>query len=176
MFTGILEKDQHGGRKAAIGEKKQAKILVEEHIKRFPRLESHYCRSISNRQYLHSELTIRKMHQMLIKELQDKAKPSLSLYRQLLNQAICLSMALRRISVDTLHIAKELLTSNAIYRTCKYTVDIQQKQSFRKKIKTERRSSKKSIKNWLCDVCSLNLQLEIYLPISNESALFHKRR
>ncbi|CAB3224103.1 unnamed protein product [Arctia plantaginis] len=54
--TGIQEKDRRGGRTIAnIQKDDRAKALVEEHFKRFPRVESHYCRAKSTREYLHSD-------------------------------------------------------------------------------------------------------------------------
>lgn len=45
--------------------------LVESHIDRFPKIESHFCRQNTDREYLSSDLTLSKMHRMFSKEQSD---------------------------------------------------------------------------------------------------------
>ena len=44
---------------------------IREHISKFPRAESHYCRSSTSREYLSPELTVSKMYEMFVKENAD---------------------------------------------------------------------------------------------------------
>ena len=41
---------------------------VKEHIKKFPVMESHFCRESTKRQYLASNLNITKMYELFVKE------------------------------------------------------------------------------------------------------------
>ena len=63
--TGDLGKENRGGR-PVIQKSRDANIkeLVVEHINRFPRAESHYCRADTNLQYLSNELNLTIMHRM----------------------------------------------------------------------------------------------------------------
>lgn len=71
--SGILEKDKRGERHrshAKINEERQIKEKISEHIDRFPKVESHYCRSSSSRMYLHPDLSFPKMYAMFLQELE----------------------------------------------------------------------------------------------------------
>lgn len=46
----------------------QAKDSIREHIKRFPTVESHYCRKESQRQYLDRSLSVRQMYRLYVDE------------------------------------------------------------------------------------------------------------
>ncbi|XP_052075475.1 uncharacterized protein LOC127712922 [Mytilus californianus] len=48
--------------------------FIREHIQSFPTVSSHYTRKDSNRQYLSSNLSVQKMHQLYEKEYQRKGK------------------------------------------------------------------------------------------------------
>lgn len=63
--------------------------LIKKHIELFPTMESHYCRSSSNRKYLDAKLTIKKMHEQFISyfkknlpaNVDDSRVPSAKVYR-----------------------------------------------------------------------------------------------
>lgn len=64
---GVIEKDKRGGRSAIRKENDVIlRELVEKHIDRYPRVESHYCRANSTREYLNSDLTLQKMYAMFL--------------------------------------------------------------------------------------------------------------
>ncbi|CAG9762540.1 unnamed protein product [Ceutorhynchus assimilis] len=67
--TGIVEPEKRGGRNTQLKQKdRHIRELIVEHIKRFPRMESHYCRKKTTREYLHSDLTVKKIYSMFIDE------------------------------------------------------------------------------------------------------------
>lgn len=62
------------------------KRQVKEHIDSFARVESHYCRSTTKREYLDPQLTVPKMFS-LYKDLPSVVKPvKLSMYRNIFNR------------------------------------------------------------------------------------------
>ena len=63
--------------KAAPANKAPTEIVdkVKQHIDSFPRMESHYCRASSNREYLEPGLNITKMHNLYLKWPNDKSVP-----------------------------------------------------------------------------------------------------
>ncbi|CAH2019609.1 unnamed protein product [Acanthoscelides obtectus] len=85
---GILEADKRGGRQRKYDEKKREEFIrkdISEHIDRFPRVESHYCRASIIKMYLHPDLNLRKMHAMYLDELEKVGrveKPSFHTYRR----------------------------------------------------------------------------------------------
>ncbi|KAG5883085.1 hypothetical protein JTB14_003196 [Gonioctena quinquepunctata] len=63
--SGIVEPDKRGGRQSQEVKKRDFTIhkAIEKHINKFPKIESHYCRAKSTREYLHPDLTISKIRQ-----------------------------------------------------------------------------------------------------------------
>ena len=60
-----MEQEKRGGRRDVYKESDEAKRkFATEHINRFPRVESHYCRKNSTREYPPWDLTKRKMYTM----------------------------------------------------------------------------------------------------------------
>ncbi|KAK3894703.1 hypothetical protein Pcinc_001549 [Petrolisthes cinctipes] len=69
MPSGTVETEKRGGRQDHLQEEdKQRRDKIKAHIDRFPRMESHYCRSKSTRDYLHSDLNQKKMYEMFLAE------------------------------------------------------------------------------------------------------------
>ena len=81
--SGIVEVDKRGGRHD-IQKVRDEKLhdLVRTHIDRFPKMESHYCRQKTTSQYLSSDLTLTKMHELYNREHEGDEKVSLSLYNK----------------------------------------------------------------------------------------------
>ena len=48
---------------------------VKQHIDKFPRMESHYCRASTKRQYLESSLNINKMYHLYLEWIADENDP-----------------------------------------------------------------------------------------------------
>lgn len=73
--------DKKGGSQSQTVKDRDERIRknVEEHIDRFPRTESHYCKASSTKEWLSSDLTLQKMYAMFISESIDK--PTLLTYR-----------------------------------------------------------------------------------------------
>ena len=64
---------------------------VRKHIKSFPTVESHYCRKDSQRQYLDSKLTIKRMYDLYVEKCQNEFDEnyqpvSVSVYRHVFNE------------------------------------------------------------------------------------------
>lgn len=60
---GILEKERRGGRQRSqkvLEEEENIRIRVSEHIDRYPKMESHYCRVRSSRLYLHPDFVYKE--------------------------------------------------------------------------------------------------------------------
>ncbi|CAG9765951.1 unnamed protein product [Ceutorhynchus assimilis] len=82
---GLVDLDKRGGRKseAIMARDIQIRYDIEKHIDRFPRMESHYCRASSSREYLHPDLSVSKMYFLHFQSLPENCpKPSLSTYQR----------------------------------------------------------------------------------------------
>lgn len=82
--TGVIEPEKRGGRLPAAANRDEViKNLMISHIARFPRVESHYCRAQSQREYLHPDLNLEKMLCMYLKEDPENHIGSLETYRKI---------------------------------------------------------------------------------------------
>ncbi|CAH1101340.1 unnamed protein product [Psylliodes chrysocephalus] len=65
--TGIIEKEQIGGRyKLQVDRELHLINVISEHINKFGRVESHYCRQNLTREYLHENFSLLKMFSMYL--------------------------------------------------------------------------------------------------------------
>ena len=65
LHTGVIDKDKRGGRYNALKvNDEELRNSVRNHIAQFPRVESHYCRQSTSRQYLNANLSVKIMHDM----------------------------------------------------------------------------------------------------------------
>lgn len=75
--TGMLESEKRGGRVQVLREKDETlRAAILSHINRFPRMESHYCRLSTSKEYLHPDLTISKMNRMFNNEFRTEGLKS----------------------------------------------------------------------------------------------------
>ncbi|CAH0553939.1 unnamed protein product [Brassicogethes aeneus] len=81
--TGIMDKERRGGRRPTLQKNYQRiREAMEKHIRRFPRVESHYCRANTTREYLHSDLSIPKMYALYLEDSDLQTPGSIITYRR----------------------------------------------------------------------------------------------
>ena len=177
---GTVEKEKRGGRRRCLQERDEAiNSDMTAHILRFPKVESHYCREKSSRQYLHSELNLVKMYEMYKQEITEQKKEnniigSLATYRRIFD-SMNLSFHNPKKDLCTLcarvHETADSLIDEILNK--EYESHIANKNKVRE---IKRNLKEMAIKNSkrLCAV--FDLQQVIHLPISKESALFYKQR
>ena len=159
---GELEKDLRGGRVNSLAQRDlEIREQMEEHINRFPRMESHYCRQYSKYEYLSPDLTARKMYEMFKNEANEG---SYSTYCNILRD-LKLKIHLPK---------KDMCGLCATYRAAEKNAEVDQSlgDTFQKhemeKIKV--REIKKKLKNEALpsDVLAcFDLEQVLYLPTSN---------
>nr|CAH7757935.1 unnamed protein product [Callosobruchus chinensis] len=94
LFTGqMLSSDLRGkhGRHAKVDE--EIKNGIRQHIMKIPRIESHYCRKNTNREYIEGGKTIAELHRDYKKECTEENKPSgnCMMYCKIFNEEFNLS-------------------------------------------------------------------------------------
>ncbi|XP_072398864.1 uncharacterized protein [Diabrotica undecimpunctata] len=174
--TGFIEKDNRGGRCANVVLKDEAKRkLIENHINRFPRVESHYCRKDSTREYLHSDLTLKRMYAMFINESGfDEDKPSFTTYRAVFKAK---NLSFHRPKKDLCSLCKtyhESSKEKKVEMQTTYDEHTKSKNAIREYKSLCKISAESDPEKTVC-LC-FDLQQVIHLPISNENAIFYKRR
>lgn len=171
----MLESEKRGGRVQVLREKDETlRAAILSHINRFPRMESHYCRLSTSKEYLHPDLTISKMNRMFNNEFRTEGlKSSFFTYRDVFKKC---NLAIH-------HAKKDQCSLCIVYRTGDSKKKEELEQRYKRHI-----AEKQAVREWksLCKdlsltdkatVCScFDLQQVILLPISNESQLFYHRR
>lgn len=174
--SGVVMKDKRGGRPQSKQElDARFRDLCIKHIDRFPRVESHYCRENSTREYLHSDLTLKKMYRMFIGTLEgNPMKPSFSTYKRVFKGK---NLSFHRPKKDqcslclTYYNGTEEVKSKLQEKFQKHQFD---KLTFRNTRKNCLNEAKENPSVVQC--VTFDLQQVIQLPITNENAVFYKRR
>ena len=173
---GLLQLDKRGGRKsrAIIARDIQIRSEIEKHIDRFPRMESHYCRASSSREYLNSDLSVSKMYFLHLQSLpEDHPKPSWSTYQRVFQSK---NLSFHNPKKDQCSLCVTYKTGDANVKSKleeKFNKHTEEKNTVRQ-LKEKSKQKAHEDNTFLC--ASFDLQQVIYLPCSNESAVFYKRR
>lgn len=173
--TGILEPEMRGGRMSEKDRCRDQRIRseVEIHIDRFPRVESHYCRSSSTKEYLSPELTLPKMYDMFCEEYKGADKASYSTYCRVFKEK----------NLSFHHPKKDQCSLCMTYQQGPESVHTELKDRYdhhiaeKKKVREIKDACKKESKLDPTVLCAnFDLEQVMYLPMSKENALFYKRR
>lgn len=174
--SGIVEGEKRGGRQSASVVERDSLLreAILNHIARFPRVESHYCRSSSTREYLHPELTISKMYSMFLEEVDSEdRKPCIDLYRRVFRS---LNLSFHRAKKDQCSLCMNYRQGDEVTKD-RLKTDYEKHISEKNKVREIKQTIKEAaMKNPSTACASFDLQQVIYLPQSNESAIFYKRR
>lgn len=174
--SGVVIKDKRGGRPQSKQElDARSRDLCVKHIDRYPRVESHYCREGSTREYLHSDLTVKKMYRMFIRSLEgNPLKPSFSTYKRVFKGK---NLSFHRPKKDqcslclTYYNGTEEVKAKLQEKFQKHQFD---KLTFRNTRKMCLNQAKENPGVVQC--VTFDLQQVIQIPITNENAVFYKRR
>lgn len=173
--SGVLEEENRGGRNKAVAENDRLwRDNILKHINRFPRVESHYCRESSSREYLNGDLSISRMYQMFLNDLEPNAKkPCLSLYRLVFRS---MNLSFHRPKKDQCglcRIQKDGKEEEKVKIRDAYEKHILEKTAVRKL--KEKNKTDAQCDSTIYSGC-FDLQQVINLPISNDGSVFYKRR
>ena len=171
--TGTIEKDKRGGRLETLKEQDKVKRdAILEHINRFPRMESHYCRQKSTRDYLHPDLNKKKMHAMFVEEYASKnIVVSYSTYCEVLKTQ---NLSFHNPKKDLCKLCESYRKGDAekkIELQSQFEEHTKEKEAVRKKKENAKHDDSPNK-----TVATFDLQQVIYLPKTNDNMLFYKRR
>lgn len=177
-LTGSVEKEKRGGRKECLKSRDdQICSDIRAHILRFPKVESHYCRQKTSREYLNAELTLVKMYDMYKQEAIEKGIntiASITTYRKIFN-SLNLSFHTPKKDQCTLcvivHQSANGIIDDSLRR--EYELHTANKKKAREKKQNQKEMALSDPKR----VCAVfDLQQVIHLPITKENAIFYKQR
>ena len=157
---------------------KEAIDHVQLHIDSFPRVDGHYVRKETNRQYLGPELNLSKMYELYVEKCKlERSQPvKLSKYRQIFNENYNLSF----------HVPKkdQCNTCNTYFHasekgmvTAAKREEYELHQSRKQRAREEKNSDKNMAKaNSNVNVCCFDLQSVLYTPCSLVSLMYYMRK
>ena len=168
---GTLEKDARGGRPRQLSlNDKRVREEVKAHIERFPKMESHYCRSTSSSQYL-SDLNIATMYELYKEEHPDGA--SLSLYTKVFQSMNLKFHTPKKDQCGVCFNFHEASEDEKEGLQQDYERHVAEKERVRE-VKRELTASPAESPSTV--TAAFDLQQVIYLPQSKRSEIFYKRR
>lgn len=169
-----VPKSDERGKKTKDRIPKTDKDLVRKHIESFAKVESHYCRAKTTKEYLSPDLNISRMYDLYVEHCTKEVnvKPlSLSMYRTIFNNEYNLDFLLPK--SDRCDLCEEYKMSSKENRLteeliAKYEYHLLNKSLMRNERKNDRESNE-------VIVC-FDLQNVIALPRANVSCFFYKRK
>ena len=180
--TVLKKKDRYGvlqnesrGRRTSYQAEKDAKMRqkIKDHINRFPRMESHYCRAKTSDQFLSPTLTVSKMYELYERETESTERGSFALYYSIFKE---MGLKFHSPKKDLCGICDSFYKASENEREKlqpKFDEHKFQKTSVRQ-IKT--RMKEKALENKAFCAATFDLQQVMYIPISNRCEIFYKRR
>lgn len=172
--TGIPSSGERRGKNTKRKIPEDDKDLVREHIRSFPKIESHYCRSKTKKEYLESSLTLQKMYRMYksMCEEKNKAPVKLSMYRFVFNTEF--NIEFQKPKKDRCDLCEENKMRKANNQgICSDFQEKYEKHMASKLATKEERAKDRSGQD---TVISIDLQNVIALPRANISSFFYKRK
>lgn len=142
---------------------------IRNHIKSFPVVESHYCRSSTEKKYLASDLTLRKMYNFYLEQATEPLK--FCMYNKIFNEEFNYSFFKPKKDIcNKCYLYKNNKTHNSAEE------NEMKKHSYEKNLtKIERDVDRSNIDPNHCVIC-YDLQNVFSLPKGNASAFFYKRK
>lgn len=142
---------------------------IREHINSFETVDSHYCRSNTQKQYLESNLNLTKMYQLYIGKYNNPVK--LAIYRKVFNNEY--NIAFHKPKKDLCD--KCFLFENKIDTTEKDKIIFEKHKNEKLACKIDRDIDRSNIDPNTCILC-YDLQKVFGLPKGNASSFFYKRK
>ena len=175
--NGVLEEEKRGGRrKHYIARDEKLKKNVVAHINRFPRIESHYCRATTSKEYLSSELSISTMYDMYAENEKNNLE-DVATYEYYRKTFSTMKLGFHRPKKDLCGICENYIHGTEEQKKvlkANYDIHRNELKAVRKIKDNLKEKSLERTSNFF--VASFDLQQVIYLPQSKRNEVFYKRR
>ncbi|XP_046684392.1 uncharacterized protein LOC124370146 [Homalodisca vitripennis] len=168
-----VPKSDERGKKTKDRTQKADKDILRKHIESFAKVESHYCRAKTAKEYLSPDLNISRMFDMYLEHCKElKVKPlSISMYRSIFNNEYNLDFLLPK--SDRCDLCEEYSMSLKENRMTEELAAKYDDHMFNKTfMRNERKKDRESNEVVVC----FDLQNVIALPRANVSCFFYKRK
>ena len=172
-------KDQRGS-KSSINKTPDSTIYaIMDHIRSFPVIEPHYCRSKTKRKYLESGLSINKMHQLFQEKIDenDLALKSVSQYLYRKNFCEKFNISFFKPRKDQCAICERFINLSDTEKTEKETRLLSEHKEMGTSCRKQKEDDKMhSYQNPNYIAATFDLQSVLQLPCSDASPMYYKRK
>lgn len=173
-FGHFVGKDKRGSQEPVNKTSPEVEQRIIQHINSFPRLESHYCRKKSRRQYLDSNLTLAKMYELYKDQLKSTGEipASLFVYKQIFGTKFNLSFFRPK---------KDLCMTCTRFNNGGQPIDLKEEYEehiIRKKSAQEAKAvdKQRSIEDPSYLVVTVDMQSTLQIPVSGIGILYYSRK
>ncbi|XP_072399630.1 uncharacterized protein [Diabrotica undecimpunctata] len=169
QITGTPKSNVHGKHVKRVTSGDQIN-KIKEHINSFPRMESHYCRANTSKEYLEQDLTLQKMFD-LYKEKHPDSEIKINVYRNVFNTSFNISFF--KPKKDRCDFCEEIKNSTDV--TDKRREEFQNHVKGKEESKMEKNRDRETVEENTAFI-SFDLQNVYSLPKANVSNFFYKRK
>ncbi|CAG9827554.1 unnamed protein product [Diabrotica balteata] len=169
QITGTPKSNVHGKHMKRVTSGDQIN-KIKEHINSFPRMESHYCRANTSKEYLEQDLTLQKMFD-LYKEKHPDSEIKINVYRNVFNTSFNISFF--KPKKDRCDFCEEIKNSTDV--TDKRREEFQNHVKGKEESKMEKNRDRETVEENTAFI-SFDLQNVYSLPKANVSNFFYKRK
>lgn len=150
---------------------------VRQHIESFPKVESHYCRQTTTKEYLEEGLNIRKMYSLYLdwmKEISDQNICSESYYRHIFTSCYNLDFYMpKKDQCDDCVVFNNLPDDEKENARDAYNEHINNKNTARQLMNNDKEEAEKNLE---IHAATFDLEKVLTMPRSESSSFFYKRK
>ena len=151
----------------------ERKQFARDHINSFPRIESHYCRAVSKKEYLEASLNLQKMYELYEKKCEENAIDPVKfhMYRDIFNHEF--NIEFQKPKKDLCDLCYEFSHTDQPSKELadKHRIHLSSKNDTKNERKKDRELKDKTVA-----VVCIDLENVITLPQSNVGNFYYKRK
>ena len=171
----IIESDRRGRHPPGVKRPDDNKAFIINHINKFPRVPSHYCRKDTNKEYLPGDVNLQTMYDLYAEECQELGivTEKIWLYRQIFNTKFNISFHVPKKDVcDKCFVFDHMTLEEKSLQEEDHNMHMNRKLLAR----DMKNSLKKKAEKGECHLAEFDLEAVRYCPQTNAKKIFYKRR
>ena len=174
--NGIPVDDRRGGRNPMHATPTEVLNGIREHINSFPVIESHYCRSSTQKKYLEQSLNLSKMYELYVQNCHETGRTAAKIctYRKVFNEEFNIGFHKPKKDLcNTCYTYDNSSEERKEELNDSYTEHQRRKEQARLKKEADKQDARNDEST---KVCTFDLQAVLQTPKSNISSIYYKRK
>ncbi|XP_053396810.1 uncharacterized protein LOC128556283 [Mercenaria mercenaria] len=179
IIPGVCETDRRGKHLNRPNRTKQTEIeYIKAHINSYPRVESHYCRKDSKKEYLEQDLNLAELHRQYKEKCREDERTSVSqgVYRSTFDN--CFNIGFMKPLKDQCDMCVRFRNASDVEKVSiqsEYDLHIKNKESARAQKNHDKEKAESGIDDYLLAAC-FDLEKVLLTPKGKASSLYYRRR